>query len=556
MPTLFESVSQRNKAFKTAAPQPQAGPVVKKKKFEDRPIESKFPSGRLLKADDVSPALKGRQAELFWPDNELWYLVEIISVNAKTKQAKIVYASGEVFGGLKVQLGQNDGECLLAALAGGSAPHSVLDVLGGVRGPWALIYWDPADERLWFGRDVFDLSNVCFAGGTSPDREAARAGLEELAAACPGRCWRLVEVDATLEDVDRHRQRLLALLRPASTVMDLNIGAALWLAVAGQGTLRLPAAAFQSGPAAAQPAASADVSAAAALGKPIRNRRGSGDGEDAGSGKDGGKGSSGACDAGLQSGQFYASAARVVLLGHGADEQCGGYGRHRTRFRSGGLRGLAAELEVDVRRLWLRNLGRDDRLVADWGREARHPFLDEGVVELLLHMPLDCILDLGLPPGQGDKRVLRRCAELLGVPQSAARVKRAIQFGSRIGKVANRRDFGSNRAANKKNAGSVALQVLLDEATSALDSRSEAVVQAALDRAMRGRTAVVIAHRLSTIRQAHTIAVFSRGAVAESGTHEELLARPDSMYGRLVAAHGGQAGTESVRMAASVKDEV
>lgn len=63
MPTLFESVSQRNK-YKAAASQPQAGPVVKKKKFEDRPTESKYPSGRLIKAEDVSPALKGRQAEV------------------------------------------------------------------------------------------------------------------------------------------------------------------------------------------------------------------------------------------------------------------------------------------------------------------------------------------------------------------------------------------------------------------------------------------------------------------------------------------------------------
>ncbi|PNW80524.1 hypothetical protein CHLRE_07g320950v5 [Chlamydomonas reinhardtii] len=95
--TLFESVSQRNK-YKNAAPPASgtAGPVVKRKKFDEgRPTESKYPSGRLLKADDVSPALKGRAAELFWPDNQLWYLVEIISVNAKTKQAKIVYASGE-----------------------------------------------------------------------------------------------------------------------------------------------------------------------------------------------------------------------------------------------------------------------------------------------------------------------------------------------------------------------------------------------------------------------------------------------------------------------------
>ncbi|KAG2486955.1 hypothetical protein HYH03_014452 [Edaphochlamys debaryana] len=97
MPTLFESVSQRNKYKATGPPGAgaAAGPVVKKKKFEDRPTESKYPSGRLLKAEDMTPALKGRHAELFWPDNQLWYLVEIINVNAKTKQAKIVYASGE-----------------------------------------------------------------------------------------------------------------------------------------------------------------------------------------------------------------------------------------------------------------------------------------------------------------------------------------------------------------------------------------------------------------------------------------------------------------------------
>ena len=66
--------------------------------------------------------------------------------------------------------------------------------------------------------------------------------------------------------------------------------------------------------------------------------------------------------------------------------------------------------------------------------------------------------DLRLPPGQGDKRILRRSLELLGLPVTARRVKRAIQFGSRIGKLYNCRDFGSNRAANKANAGSVALR--------------------------------------------------------------------------------------------------
>ncbi len=67
--------------------------------------------------------------------------------------------------------------------------------------------------------------------------------------------------------------------------------------------------------------------------------------------------------------------------------------------------------------------------------------------------------------------------------------------------------------------------LLLDEATSALDTKSEKVVQQALDRLSGGRTTIVIAHRLSTIRNAGKIVVMDRGLVADQGTHEELLER-------------------------------
>ncbi|WP_272976949.1 ABC transporter ATP-binding protein [Deinococcus geothermalis] len=66
--------------------------------------------------------------------------------------------------------------------------------------------------------------------------------------------------------------------------------------------------------------------------------------------------------------------------------------------------------------------------------------------------------------------------------------------------------------------------LILDEATSALDNESEALVQAALDTLMQGRTTFVIAHRLSTIRNAGRILVLDAGEVVEDGTHEELMA--------------------------------
>lgn len=78
--------------------------------------------------------------------------------------------------------------------------------------------------------------------------------------------------------------------------------------------------------------------------------------------------------------------------------------------------------------------------------------------------------------------------------------------------------------------------MLLDEATSALDTRSEGVVQDALDKASAGRTTITIAHRLSTIKDADIIYVFGDGMILEQGTHAELLSLPDGAYTRLVEA--------------------
>ncbi len=76
--------------------------------------------------------------------------------------------------------------------------------------------------------------------------------------------------------------------------------------------------------------------------------------------------------------------------------------------------------------------------------------------------------------------------------------------------------------------------LILDEATSSLDTQTEAAVQAELERLSEGRTTLTIAHRLSTVRDADEIVVLDHGAIAERGTHEELLER-GGLYAALVA---------------------
>jgi ATP-binding cassette, subfamily B, heavy metal transporter len=87
--------------------------------------------------------------------------------------------------------------------------------------------------------------------------------------------------------------------------------------------------------------------------------------------------------------------------------------------------------------------------------------------------------------------------------------------------------------------------LILDEATSALDSRTEAEIQATLDRIAERRTTIIIAHRLSTIVNADNIVVLEAGRLAEQGTHRQLL-RKDGLYAEMWARQQAEREVEEM----------
>ncbi|KAJ3176199.1 Asparagine synthetase domain-containing protein 1 [Geranomyces variabilis] len=209
-----------------------------------------------------------------------------------------------------------------------------------------------------------------------PDRMTGRLGAAELSSRYPHRPWRFVEIDVPYEDALAARARVMGLMHPLNTEMDLSIAIAFWFASRGHGTI-------QSG-----------------LATP------------------------------------YISTAKVLFTGLGADEQLGGYSRHRVAFTKASWPNLMAELQTDIDRLPHRNLGRDDRIMSDHGKEVRFPYLSEEVVETIGAMPVWLKADLRLGRGCGDKLVLRLlCAERLGLTRAGGEPKRAVQFGAASAKM-------------------------------------------------------------------------------------------------------------------------
>ncbi|KAI8451067.1 asparagine synthase-domain-containing protein [Phakopsora pachyrhizi] len=199
-----------------------------------------------------------------------------------------------------------------------------------------------------------------------PDRQTGERSWRELSKLTPGRDWRFVSVDVRMAEYLEHKEKIIELLRPNLTVMDLSIAAALYFAARGIGNSHL------------------------------YERQ---------------------------------TPARVLISGLGAEELLGGYSQHRLAFLTTSLSSnnwerLLDELAMDLERISTRNLGRDDRMMSWFGLEVRHPLLNRRVIDLLSGLP-----------GLGDNLLLRGLAHGLRLVESCRLPKRAIQFGAQSAKL-------------------------------------------------------------------------------------------------------------------------
>lgn len=234
-----------------------------------------------------------------------------------------------------------------------------------------------------------------------PDRLTGLSSHSELVQVCPGRTWRFVSIDIPYLETLAHRPEIIELMHPHNTEMDFSIACALYFAARGSGTVRDQ------------------------LGDSVDR---------------------------------YITPARVLISGLGADELFAGYNRHAAAFDRRGYQGLVDELELDFNRLGKRNLGRDDRVISNWGREARYPYLDDDLVGWILELPIwekcgfgqrpQVLAEVSLhesPDLEPSKKLLRLLAWKLGMKGVAMEKKRAIQFGARTAKMEGGKTKGTQK---------------------------------------------------------------------------------------------------------------
>jgi asparagine synthetase B (glutamine-hydrolysing) len=309
-------------------------------------------------------------------------------------------------------------------------------------------------------KQQIDLINVSFYADSddignkstkaSPDRLAAILSYLELVERFPERKWRFISIDVPYLEVLEHEAHILELISPLDSIMDFNIATAFWFAGRGKGRVLHTNEIHE---AMQEIINSNDTSSTRQHEQPLLRFAALGNASNGSSEVCATKFSAEANATFAGKAQrsdnngIVTSQAKVLISGVGADEQMAGYGRHKSTYNRGGYDALRIELQMEVDRLWKRNLGRDDRCLSDHGKECRFPYLDEDVMAYLSELPVEMKCDMMRPLGEGDKLILRIIARTLGMHSCSTLVKRAIQFGSRIAKVSDVKRFGSGRQA-------------------------------------------------------------------------------------------------------------
>jgi asparagine synthetase B (glutamine-hydrolysing) len=355
-----------------------------------------------------------------------------------------------------------------------------------VRSPLGILYSGGLDSALIAGLvsevlvnrpynvSHIDLINVAAAGTSSPDRSTGLIGYSELLSKFPGSLFRFICVDMDQGEVKQFESHIMDLAFPKNTHMDFNISCALWFGGRAKG--RILSADYVNDP--KWKLLAKQIIESESLANAEENRRPKFDTSGVSmvcsscgcrktkpgcaisacricclKQKEGCPAHTPYVDPRSKEpkitvedfltpylGEQVTSDCRVLFVGHGADELFGGYGRHETRSKQLGLVGLREEMLLDLTRLWTRNLGRDDRVLGDSGRDTRHAFLDESIVEWVGEWSAEVMLGKN---GE-NKPLLRQLARDLGLEHASKFRKRAIQFGTRIAQQTNIAVYGSH----------------------------------------------------------------------------------------------------------------
>lgn len=231
-----------------------------------------------------------------------------------------------------------------------------------------------------------ELLNISF-NDQAHDLKAAIKSYEDLKSIFPDRQIRLILVKGNLSVTDQQKSDILDILHPMDTEMDFNISLALKIASSGQGT-------------------------------------------------------------DFETNDFISCNSKVLLNGLGADELFCGYSRYRVAYIRGGYSEVQEEMYLDQQRLWIRNLGRDDRIVSSEHKEMRTPFLYHELWHFVNSISVELNAVMTTVNGKNiwtNKLALRELANRLGMFSCANLSKKAIQFGTGIAKESNIKKYGSNR---------------------------------------------------------------------------------------------------------------